>query len=199
MGYYVILVICSKNNILSKTVFDNLNLSPITLYSAKEINEYALNKIDILILDINLENVSNLFTLSKVIVNTTQIKIDRSISIKKPFNLSVLLKIIVNCQQDKTLYSLINNELIYNEKESFICDTKTAQKIFFTNKENEIFRTLLNYEDFSCSKRSLLEQIWSFNYKDFSVLDFHLNRLKQKFDMISIDGSNVSLLIKHLS
>ncbi len=182
--------IASKNDILLNALSDNTDYV-FTNYNS--IN--SIEKADILIIDAtdDLEIIS-LFR-ANIVINLTKEKIlKREIAIQKPFFLQDIVRIISKNADDTSLFCVINNSWIYNERASVLLSK--SSEIVLTNKENDLFKALLVSREFTTDKESLQQTVWG-HHRDTesTTVETHIYKLKQKLPkgLLEIKNSNYFL------
>lgn len=194
-----LIVIFSDNSIIYDALIDNIrcDLELINQTNIDKINSY--DKIDILIIDYVSDQIIPLHRIN-ILINCTQNQISSNeISLHKPLKLAELIDVINRNQQDKNLFCCINKEWIYNQQLSLICSAD--QSISLTNRENDIFKELLNLDNFSAEKEHLLKEVWNY-HKDTesNTVETHLYKLKQKLPsgLLEIRNSSCFLAINDI-
>ncbi len=178
-----------KTNDKQNCIFKTLLLS-----SQDEITDFInTNQIaNILIIDHPFEQ-DRLYKISKNIIDLTDTQVNYNITLRKPFLLLDLLKILKTYVQDDGIFCCINKHLIYNQKKSEILDLNTNLTIQLTAKENQIFGVLLTSQDFMLNKKILLSKIWPNSSTETSTLEFHLINLRQKLNNLFTEGPDQHL------
>ncbi|MEM6338513.1 MAG: helix-turn-helix domain-containing protein [Pseudomonadota bacterium] len=182
--------IASKNDILLNALSDNTDCVFTNYHSVN-----SIEKADILIIDTkdNLD-ISSLFR-ANIVINLTKEKIlKREIEIQKPFFLQDIINIISKNAKDTSLFCVINNSWIYNERASALLSKNS--EIVLTNKENDLFKTLLISNEFTTDKESLQQNVWG-HHRDTesTTIETHIYKLKQKLPkgLLEIKNSNYFL------
>ena len=191
------IAIISGDNILSNNLIENIKF-PINLLNYKlEENINDLDKIDLLIIDSIIDNKKILKYKINNVINFTNNKFsDTEILLCKPFKLNSLIKIIYDIKENKYLFSFINKQWIYNQQIAKL--TSNHRDISFSDKENMIFATLLNSNNFLINKDLLQSRIWNYNKDtESNTVDTHLYKLKNKLPqgLFIIDSIECSLAI----
>lgn len=168
-------------------------------------NEDALgfySKIDLVIIDKKLSNqaIKKITKISDRIINLVDdSNIENVATLLKPFRLYKLLEIANHYRQNKFIFCLINDEILYSQRASYI--SHQDKQIKLTDKENELFAAILTAPDYVIAKEALLSKVWGYA-KDIetSTLDTHLTRLRSylpagfinnKDGIISLDIKNI--------
>lgn len=167
--------IASKNDILLNALSDNTDYVFTNYHSTN-----SIEKADILIIDTKDDlDISSLFR-ANIVINLTKEKIlKREIEIQKPFFLQDIVQIISKNAKDTSLFCVINNNWIYNERASVLLSKNS--EIVLTNKENDLFKALLVSSEFTTDKKSLQQTVWD-HHRDTesTTIETHIYKLKQK-------------------
>jgi hypothetical protein len=188
-------VIISNDSIIFNVLRDNTNF-PVQLFdsgSVESINN--ISKVDLLIINKNINN-SNipLYRVNNLVNLTSKQIIKSEINFQKPLKLTELLKVIYSNMQDEYLFCCINESWIYHQRLAKISSINT--EIMLTDKENSIFSELLISKNFVHSKEYLKHKIWNYHQDSQSTtIDTHLYTLKQKLPngLIEIKATQCSL------
>ncbi|NRB10171.1 MAG: winged helix-turn-helix domain-containing protein [Rickettsiaceae bacterium] len=192
------IVIIAENQIIYDTVKTNFvsikdfaNI-PVKLVSKLTAAKFLQNcpKIDILIIDTNLKNISlPLYKIRKLINLTKNIFSGEELKLKKPIRLGQILQILANSLSNKQLFCSLNNKWIYDEKLAILATWNN--KIELTEKENQIFKFLLLSKESKIDKRTLLAEVWHYQENiETSTVDTHLYNLKQKLPSELVEIQN---------
>ena len=182
--------IVSKNDILLSAISDNTNYVFTNYHSVN-----SIEKADIIIIDTKDDlDISSLFR-ANIVINLTKEKIlKREIEIQKPFFLQDIINIISKNSEDTSLFCLINDRWIYNERASALLSKNS--EIALTNKENDLFKALLISNEFTTDKESLQQTVWD-HHRDTesTTIETHIYKLKQKLPkgLLEIKHSNYFL------
>ena len=182
--------IASKNDILLNALSDNTDYVFTNYHSIN-----SIEKADILIIDTKDDlDISSLFR-ANIVINLTKEKIlKREIEIQKPFFLQDIVQIISKNAKDTSLFCVINNNWIYNERASVLLSKNS--EIVLTNKENNLFKALLVSSEFTTDKKSLQQTVWD-HHRDTesTTIETHIYKLKQKLPkgLLEIKNSNYFL------
>jgi len=135
--------IISDSDILLNTLVDNTDYK----FSNSIAHDFK-GKIDLLIIDSALDLKSLPLFRANVIINLTADKIaEREVVIAKPFFLKELIEIILRNAKDDSLFCAINDYWIYYERARILLSYN--EKISLTDKENSLFKALLQSNGFS--------------------------------------------------
>jgi hypothetical protein len=193
-------VIISDNSIIFNALCDNTSLL-VQLFNSDYIEAINnIRKIDLLIVDKNINSTEIPFYRINTLVNLTSKPLVRSeINFHKPLRFKELLKIMYSNMQDEYLFCCINESLIYHQRLAKISSIDT--EILLTDKENALFAELLMSENFSNSKEHLKHKIWNYHRdSESTTADTHLYKLKQKLPngLIEIKATQCYLRINNL-
>jgi hypothetical protein len=179
-------VLLTRNYLLANSIKDNLldpkNINFFHTYSDCQTLVHSHNKINLLIIDLNICPIDNTWHYKiKTLINLTSKNkyLKGEINISKPFRLTSLLKIIQDINNSEDIFCVINKDFIYNEKLHTISTQEKSIKL--TAKENNIFKSILLSKEFKIEKEFLLRNVWQYNKNtESSTVDTHLYRLKAK-------------------
>lgn len=204
------LVILTASTLFARTIEENFHYVPELLFQndssqAENLSEFLVSssKIDLLILhseDFAPDEILERYKIKTIvnITNKNQLSKDE-IKLSKPLKLNDLLKLIEKIFSSQDIFCAINGEFIYNEELRSLSSKDKSMKL--TEKENEIFKSILLSPNFKISKELLLKNIWNY-HKDTESLtvDSHLYKLKTKLptEMLEIKNNVYSLKIIEL-
>lgn len=159
-----------------------------------------MSKIDILFIDGPFDsNLIQLFRIN-ILANLTKNNIlEREIIFIKPYALHDLITMIVKNYHDETIFCCINDDWIYCENSAHL--KSNEQIITLTDKENILFKTLLEKDQFSCEKDYLRSKVWNYHQdSESSTVATHLYKLKAKLPagLLEIKNANCQLNIESL-
>lgn len=195
------IIIVSNNTNIYDALCDTVDTHDLQL--VKNTSDKFLNsedKISILIIDS--EVAINFVPEYKIniVVNTTSLKISKNeIRLAKPFSLNDLLLLIEKDHHDQSIFCLIDDGWIYNQKSAKI--SAKDRSILFTDKENILFARMLLTNNNWLDKDVLLRQVWNYHESsESSTVGTHLYNLKQKLPqgMMELSNSSCRLLIKKM-
>lgn len=166
-------IIISNNSIL-RDVFPGSWL----VINESDLENYG--KIDLLIVDKALPAlaIDKIIKISNKIINfIPELAIEKAAVFLKPFRLHDVLEIIYYHQQNEAMFCLLNNEILYSQKGSYI--NYDNKQISLTDKESELFLALLRAPNYSLSKEDLLTKVWLYSkVAETSTVDVYLSRLR---------------------
>jgi hypothetical protein len=177
--------IISEDDVLLTALMDNTDY----VFNSHLIKDLK-GKVDILIIDGDLNyKLESLFR-ANVIVNLTTNKIsDHEIRLNKPIFLQDLINIISKNAADESIFCSINNDWIYHERSSVLLSDH--QEISLTSKENELFKALLLSEDSSLNKDALKKTVWNHHQDtESTTIETHIYKLKQKLPDAMLEIKN---------
>ena len=174
---YNIIENISKNNFI--LILDNISLVKII----KE--KFMLNNYLFVIGEIAIDTSSHLCT------NYINYEI-----INEPINILALLEKLKNLITQKNSALL---EIKKFKKFSYLSRLKTIYvnelSLYLTDKENEIFKILIDNKNVSLSKKELLSKVWNYDEDiDTHTLETHIYTLRQKIEK----KLNLSNIIQHI-
>ncbi len=193
--------IISDNLIVYEAIRNQLNCS-IT-FVGRDLNKFidSIKKIDLLIIDKEIETNEIPFFRINLLLNLTNIEISKNeMKLVKPFQLNKLLEIFSNSMKDQHLFCCINKNWIYRERDSKLMSL--IKKISLTPKENSVLSALLAAPTFKLKKRALKNQVWNYHQNtESNTVETHLYKLKQKLpqNFLVIKGEQCTLNIKQLN
>jgi hypothetical protein len=174
---YNIIENINKNNFI--LILDNISLVKII----KE--KFILNNYLFVIGEIAIDTSSHLCT------NYINYEI-----INEPINILALLEKLKNLITQKNSALL---EIKKFKKFSYLSRLKTIYvnelSLYLTDKENEIFKILIDNKNVSLSKKELLSKVWNYDEDiDTHTLETHIYTLRQKIEK----KLNLSNIIQHI-
>jgi hypothetical protein len=173
-------VIISDNSIIFNALCDNTSLL-VQLFNSDDTESINnIRKIDLLIVDTNINGIKIPFYRINTLVNlTSKPLVGSEINFHKPFKFKELLSVMYSNMQDEYLFCCVNESLIYHQRLAKISSIDT--EILLTDKENALFAELLMSNNFSSSKEHLKHKIWNYHKdSESTTVDTHLYKLKQK-------------------
>lgn len=182
--------IISDSNILLDTLTDNTDYK-----FNNSISKDFKGKLDLLIIDSELDLKNLPLFRANVIINLTNKKIvEREVIISKPLFLKELIEVILRNAKDDSLFCALNDDWIYYERASILLSHN--KKISLTDKENDLFKALLQSDSFSTNKDLLRSTVWK-HHRDTesTTIETHIYKLKQKLPegLLEIKNSTYSL------
>lgn len=194
------IAIISDNSIVFDAIRDNIKY-PIIFFDAdykKSID--SASKIDLLVIDKNIENDDIPLYRINTLINLTDNEVSgNEIKLRKPLKLENLLDIISRNMQDEYLFCCINTVWIYHQRSAKL--RSKGGEILLTDKENALFMELLTSRDFSVTKKMLKSRVWNYHQNSESTtVETHLYKLKQKFPekLLDVQASQCHLRITSL-
>ena len=171
----------------------------MSLISKQSVSERAMCKVDILINDIEMNNYF-LIHKANTIINLSNNVLAGSIKLTKPFLLSYLFSLIEKNKRDSGIFCCINDSWIYNENKS--CLYVADSVVSLTDKENKLFKKLLEQNNHKIEKEYLKQEVWNYHQgSESNTVDTHLYNLKQKLpdSLLQIKNSYCQLKVTNLS
>jgi DNA-binding response OmpR family regulator len=185
--------IISENDILLNALVDNTDCK-----FQGSLEKDFKDKIDILIIDSTSINPKSLpLFRANIIINLTNEKIvAREINLAKPLYLKTLIEIIIKNSKDNSLFCAINDNWVYHERSSALISND--QEISLTDKENDLFKALLQSDGFATNKDLLRSTVWK-HHRDTesTTIETHIYKLKQKLPagLLEIKNSTYRLVL----
>ncbi len=168
-------VIISNNSIVHD-VLSEMEL----IQNESDLERYS--KIDLLVVDKPLSEaaIKKIIKVTDKIINLClKTVIENAIVFSKPFRLHNLIEVIENHQQNEAMFCLINDEILYSQKGSYV--NYANEQIDLTDKENELLCALICAPNYSLTKEAILTSIWSYaKTAETSTVDIHLSRLRSR-------------------
>lgn len=183
-------IIISDNSILHDTF-------PEAELISQESNLEHYKKIDLLIVDkiISEPAIDKIIKITDKIINlSAEVSIEGAIVFLKPFRLHNLVEIINQQQRKDIIFCLINNEILYSQKGSYI--NYSNKQISLTDKENDLLASLILAPNHSLTKENLLTKVWLYaKTTETTTVDIHLSRLRSILPdgFLNIKDGNASL------
>jgi len=194
------IAIISDNSIVFDAIRDNTKY-PVIFFDAdykKSID--SASKIDLLVIDKNIENDEIPLYRINTLINLTDNEVSgNEIKLRKPLKLENLLDIISLNMQDEYLFCCINTAWIYHQRAAKL--RSKGGEILLTDKENALFMELLTSRDFSATKKMLKNRVWNYHQdSESTTVETHLYKLKQKFpeEFLDVQASQCHLRITSL-
>lgn len=135
-----------------------------------------------------------LYRIGTIVNLTAMFLCVNEVHFRKPLYLLDFLKHIESIILSNSLFIDINNDFIFDEKNSEI--RNNTKIISLTHKEKSVIRFLLMQEEYQASKQEIFFNVWGYNNKvETSTFDVHLIRLKKKLphSMLTIKESSVKI------
>jgi hypothetical protein len=196
------IAVISDNSVIFTTLSDNsaYNIQLVDKGSCRSFFD-SIKKLDLLIIDTELEFDAVAPYRVNAFINLTGKKLfANEMNFFKPFKLEKLLDIISGVMNDEHIFCCINNHWIYNQ---FLAKIASADlEIALTNRENDLFATLLQSKNFATTKDFLKSEIWNYHQdSETTTVDIHLYKLKNKLPegMLEIKSAECFLNITSLS
>ncbi|MGF7056794.1 response regulator transcription factor [Brassicibacter mesophilus] len=193
---------------LNNGISFNLNADGFKTYSAFTLEEgyfeFVNNKIDMIILDVNLPDGSG-FDLCKKIREISNVPIlfltacDMELDvitgfklggddyITKPFNLSIMreriLAILRRCDRDKIIASdIVIDDMVFNLDKMTV--SKGGNNVILTPTEFKVLRLLISNRGQVLTRQILMDELWDkdSNFVDEHALTVNMNRLRTKIE-----------------
>ncbi len=192
MNFVKSIVIASDDAFLTNSVVENLqsiNLTKNYTISIISSANFAFNKIDLLIFDLDNRDIKNFDNINNVINLSNKQLVDQEIRISRPLKLIDLLRLIDEFIQNTSIFCLINDNIIYNQRLQTIKYQQNLIKL--TEKENEIFSFFLQNSNIKIDKATLLTNLWNYHEDSKSLtVGTHLYRLKAKLPQEILETKN---------
>lgn len=189
-----------STGIMNKSDLKNGDRINYIIFSSKDANNILnIKKIDVLIVNSADFNLKSLYNVKLIINLESNNAIANSVTYSKPLKLSILIDFIIKNILHNYVFFCIDNKWIYDYNKKSLNSLDNI--ITFTEKENEVFCTLLSNYNSVIEKDYLKQQIWNYHRNSESnTVDTHLYKLKQKLpeNFLTIKNSTCRINITNL-
>ena len=108
----------------------------------------------------------------------------------KPFRMRNLLDLVYDIGFSNNQKIKLMENLLFYPVNKIICNIKNHEKVFLTEKENQLLRFFILNKNIEISKGDILKEIWGIKSSiNTHTLETHLYRLKKKINRLKIDLS----------
>jgi hypothetical protein len=178
-----LIVILSENDVLYKSLVDNLSDAEIDIIHIKNIMDgkktlSRYHKSIITIIDQWTSDIDFITKYSKYVFSFVPIQLEHSIIFKKPFRITDFIAEIEKSMQNNKLFCVING-YIYDELRSII--HLSDEILLLTTKENAVMKQFLSSKSFFISRDFLLQNIWKYSENSqTTTVESYMNKLRNK-------------------
>ncbi len=193
-------IVLSDDKFIYEALVDNISYKTELINASYKDYIDSLGKVDVLIIDKTLFKHEIPIFRVNVLINCTSNKISTNeIHFAKPFRLTDLIDTIERNQDDQNLFCCINKDWVYSQQLEML--SSADKSIFFTDKENVLFKKLLSIDGHLAEKDYLRHEVWNYHQDtESNTVETHLYKLKQKLPpgLLEIKNSSCFLSIDSL-